>query len=91
VSSGLLDVLRKESDAADGGLHARLERAARTVAILKGLGYAGAYITGSPTADHVAEILHRATEFDATWQRCADDLQFSEPDGFYLEAAPIQS
>ena len=45
--------LRKESDAADGGLQARLERAARTLAVLKGLGYAGAYITGTHAADHV--------------------------------------
>jgi methylenetetrahydrofolate reductase (NADPH) len=90
IPSALLDTLRKESDAADGGLQARLERAAKTVAVLKGLGYAGAYITGTPSADHVAEILHRANECESHWQRCADDLQFSEPGGFYLEAASIQ-
>jgi methylenetetrahydrofolate reductase (NADPH) len=91
VSPALLDTVRKESEAADGGLQARLERAGRTMAVLKGLGYAGAYITGTSSADHVAEILHRASECESDWRRCADDLQFSEPGGFYLEAASIQS
>jgi methylenetetrahydrofolate reductase (NADPH) len=91
IPTSLLDVVRRESDAADGGQQARLERAAKTVAVLKGLGYAGAYITGTSSADHVAEILHRASECEKDWQRCADDLQYSEPGGFYLEAASIQS
>jgi len=86
VSTQLLDALRKESDAADGGLQARLERAAGTLAVLKGLGYAGAYITGTASADQITEILHRAGELEGQWQRCADDLQFGMPDGFYLDA-----
>ena len=86
ISSELLDTLRKESDAADGGQQARLERAAKTLAVLKGLGYAGAYITGTSSADHITEILHRAGELDGHWQRCADDLQFGAPGGFYLDA-----
>lgn len=86
VSPELLETLRRESDAADGGLHARLDRAAKTVAVLKGLGYAGAYIAGTSTAEHITEILRRAGELAADWQRCADDLQFGAPGGFYLEA-----
>ena len=46
ASPELVDAVRKESQAPDGGLEARLERAAQTVAVLKGLGYAGAYIGG---------------------------------------------
>jgi methylenetetrahydrofolate reductase (NADPH) len=91
ISSELLDALRKESDAADGGLQARLERGARTLAVLKGLGYAGAYITGTASADHISEILHRAGELEGHWQRCADDLQFGPPGGFYLDAQPVPS
>ena len=83
----LLDTIRKESDGADGGMKASLERASRTLAVLKGLGYAGAYITGTHAADHVTQILHRADELKGDWQRCADDLQYGEPDGFYLDAA----
>jgi methylenetetrahydrofolate reductase (NADPH) len=87
ISSALLDTIRKESDGADGGAKAGVERAARTLAVLKGLGYAGAYITGTHAADHVTQILHRADELKGDWQRCAADLQFGEPDGFYLDAA----
>ena len=87
ISSALLETIRKETDGADGGTKASLERAARTLAVLKGLGYAGAYITGTHVADHVTQILHRADELKSDWQRCADDLQFGEADGFYLDAA----
>jgi methylenetetrahydrofolate reductase (NADPH) len=86
IAPELLEALRKESDAADGGLQARLERAARTLALLKGLGYAGAYITGTHAADQVTQIFHRADELHGDWQACAADLQFGQPGGFYLDA-----
>jgi methylenetetrahydrofolate reductase (NADPH) len=87
VPQALLDTLRKESDGADGGTKASIERAARTLALLKGLGYAGAYITGTHAAEHVSQILHRGEELKDDGQRCADDLQFGIADGFYLDAA----
>lgn len=87
IASTLLEAVRKESDAADGGMKASLERAARTITVLKGLGYAGAYITGTSTAEHVSQILHRAEDLKGDWQGAFDDLQFGEPDGFYFDAA----
>ena len=87
IAPTLLETVRKETDAVDGGMKASLERAARTVAVLKGLGYAGAYITGTNAAEHVSQILHRADELKGDWQRAFDELQFGEPDGFYLDAA----
>ena len=86
IAPELLEALRRESDSADGGLQARLERAAKTLAVLKGLGYAGAYITGTHAAEHITEILHRARELARDPQRCADDLQFGDRNGFYLDA-----
>ena len=59
ASPELVERIREESKAADGGLSARLERAAKTVAILKGLGYAGAYLGG--THDPKQLIADRAT------------------------------
>ena len=50
ASDELVAQLRKESVAPDGGLQARLERAAHSVAVLKGMGYAGAYIGGTHDA-----------------------------------------
>jgi methylenetetrahydrofolate reductase (NADPH) len=87
VPPELVETVRKESDSDDGGLRARLERAARTIAVLKGQGYAGAYISGTHSDEHVGQILHRARELEGDWQRWADELQFGERDGFYLERA----
>jgi methylenetetrahydrofolate reductase (NADPH) len=48
VSPELLEKIRSETQALDSGMATRLERAARMVAILRGLGYAGAYLGGGP-------------------------------------------
>jgi methylenetetrahydrofolate reductase (NADPH) len=88
ASPELVDVVRRESDAADGGLQARLERAARSVAVLKGLGYAGAYIGGTHDPDQVAHIIGRARELESSWQDCLDDLRFGQAGGFYLYESP---
>jgi methylenetetrahydrofolate reductase (NADPH) len=88
ASPALVETIRKESEAPDGGLEARLERAARTIAVLKGLGYAGAYIGGTHDAGHIADIIARAQELEPRWQECADQLRFGQTDGFYLYESP---
>ena len=84
ASDELVAVLRKESEAPDGGLQGRLERAARTVAILKGIGYAGAYLGGTHDARQVTWIIRRAEELAPTWEALFEELQFGKKDGFYL-------
>jgi methylenetetrahydrofolate reductase (NADPH) len=84
VSPALLEVVRRESQAPDGGQRARLERAARTVAVLRGLGYAGAYIGGTHVADHVAWIIRRAAELAPRWEALAGELAYGADGGFYL-------
>jgi methylenetetrahydrofolate reductase (NADPH) len=69
-------------------LEARLERAAQTVAVLKGLGYAGAYIGGTHDAEQLVRIIDRARELEPDWQQCATGLQFGQTGGFYLYDAP---
>ena len=88
VSPELLEIVREESRAPDGGLQARLERAARTVAVLRGLGYAGAYIGGTHDADHVQRIIRRAEELGPRWQELAEELRFGPAGGFYLYDRP---
>jgi len=85
VSPALLKRVRAESQAPDGGLRARLERAARTVAVLRGLGYAGAYIGGTHDAEHVQWIIRRAEALAPRWEDCAAELDFGR-DGFYAYA-----
>jgi methylenetetrahydrofolate reductase (NADPH) len=88
ASPALVETIRRECEAPDGGLEARLERAARTVAVLKGLGYAGAYIGGTHDPDHVSQIIARARELEPEWERCAADLQFGQAGGFYVYESP---
>lgn len=84
VAPELLETVRRESAARDGGLKARLERAARTVAVLRGLGYAGAYIGGTHDADQVHWIIRRATELAPRWEEFVEELRYGVPGGFYL-------
>ena len=86
VSPALLETVRAESRAPDGGRHARLERAARTVAVLRGLGYAGAYLGGTHDARQIAWIIRRAEQLAPRWPELADELTYGDPHGFYLDA-----
>src|SRR5262249_46401634 len=70
--------------APDGGRRARLERAAQTVAVLRGLGYAGAYLGGTHDADQVAWIIRRADELAPRWEDLQAELTYGLDDGFYL-------
>ena len=81
-------MLARSPKAPDGGLQARLERAAQTVAVLKGLGYAGAYIGGTHDARQITRIIRRAEELAPGWEELVDELQFGSKGGFYLDAAP---
>jgi methylenetetrahydrofolate reductase (NADPH) len=85
VSPALLETVRAESRAPDGGRHARLERAARTVAVLRGLGYAGAYLGGTHDARQIAWIIRRAAQLAPRWPELADELSYGDPHGFYLD------
>jgi methylenetetrahydrofolate reductase (NADPH) len=87
VSPELLAAVRAESRAKDGGRQARLERAARTVAVLRGLGYAGAYIGGTHDAAQMAWIIRRADELAPSWEALAAELGYGAAGGFYLPTA----
>jgi methylenetetrahydrofolate reductase (NADPH) len=87
VSPELLAAVRAESRAPDGGRQARLERAARTVAVLRGLGYAGAYLGGTHDAAQIAWIIRRADELAPDWESLAAELRHGAADGFYLAPA----
>ena len=96
ASPELVETIRKESETPDrpgdpkgaASLEARLERAAQTVAVLKGLGYAGAYIGGTHEAAQVKHIIDRSRELEPRWQECAEALHFGQKGGFYLYDSP---
>ena len=89
ASPELVEVIGRETESSpDKGLQARLERAAITVAILKGLGYRGAYLGGTHDAGHMARIVQRAEELAPDWEELQARLQFGRADGFYLYDPP---
>jgi methylenetetrahydrofolate reductase (NADPH) len=91
VSPELLAAVQAESRARDGGRQARLERAARTVAILRGLGYAGAYLGGTHDAGHIAWIIRRADELAPQWEALAAELGYGATGGFYLPTRTLST
>jgi methylenetetrahydrofolate reductase (NADPH) len=90
VAPELLEKIQTEVKAADKGLAARLERAARMVTVLRGLGYAGAYLGGDHQADHIRWIIRRAATLAPKWEEFADELAYAPKGGFYLSQTPSE-
>lgn len=89
VSQELLEKIQEEtSNSTDKGVAARLERAARTVAVLRGIGYAGAYIGGDHQADRLRWIIKRSEELAPKWEELADELTYAPKGGFYYFDSP---
>jgi len=88
VSKELLERIQVEAQAEDKGMAARLERAARTVAILRGLGYAGAYLGGNDNAERIQWIIHRSEEVASQWEEFAEEISYAPKGGFYFFEAP---
>jgi|SRR5581483_1816011 len=89
ASKELVEQIRSEVEAsADKGLAARLERAARMVAILRGLGYAGAYIGGDHQADRIRWIIKRSEALAPQWEELAEQESWGRTDGFYMYESP---
>ena len=88
VSPELLAKIQEEAKAEDKGLAARLERAAQMAAIVRGLGYAGAYIGGTHNPDHIRGIIRRAEELAPRWEELAEETSYGAKDGFYFYDSP---
>ncbi len=91
VAPRLVEKIQQEIQAPDKGLAARLERAARMVAILRGMGYAGAYLGGDHRADHVRWIIRRSEMIAAKWEEYAEELSFAPAQAFYLYDSPASA
>src|SRR5262245_46721351 len=86
VAPELVEKIREETNAKDKGEAARLERAARMVAVLRGIGYAGAYIGGTHKAEHVRWIIDRGQELAPQWEELAKELTYPPKSAFYMYA-----
>jgi len=69
--------IRQEAKDADKGKEARLLRGAKLLAVLKGLGYAGAHIGGPGlTSKDLDFMLAAAAKLRSQWRTCLGDLCF---------------
>lgn len=91
VPDDLLQVLAEEARADDKGKAARLERAAKMVAMFRGMGFAGAHIGGfNLKTEDFLTIVRRAGELEARWEELLPEVQFGGRDEFYGFPEPTQ-
>ena len=84
VAPELASRVRDESKAEDKGKRARLERAARQLAVLRGLGYSGAHLEGlALKSDDVRFIVERSVELAPGWEEYFQELSYAPSDPFY--------
>ncbi len=85
VTDELLALVEGKAASPDKGRAFFLELAAKQVAIARGLGYRGVYLSGHRDAAEVARVLDLAGGFGPDdWRTFAREIQFGQPDGFYL-------
>lgn len=85
VTDKLVGELAKEREAKDKGRSARLDRAAKTYAMAKGMGYAGAHIGGhGMTYEMVEYIINKGEELSSNWQDLVAEFDFPQKNGSYL-------
>jgi methylenetetrahydrofolate reductase (NADPH) len=89
ASNELVETIQAEVAAStDKGMAARMERAARMVAILRGQGYAGAYIGGNHDAERIKWIIKRSEALAPKWEELAEQESWAPKGGFYFFETP---
>ena len=84
VAPELAARVKEESKGEDKGKKARLERSARQVAVLRGLGYSGAHLEGlALKAEDVRYIVERSAELAGSWEEHFRELCYAPADPFY--------
>lgn len=84
VTDKLLAELDAEKGAADKGVGARLLRAARMYAIMKGMGFDGVHLGGHNLKyEQVEYIIDTGEELTADWRSLLPYFDYPQPGGFY--------
>jgi methylenetetrahydrofolate reductase (NADPH) len=85
VTNKLLVAIEEESKAPDHGKSARLLRAAKLIALLKGMGYDGVHIGGpSLTYEDIEIVISQSAGFAGEWERLIPEFDLPIPNGFYF-------
>ncbi len=85
ITDRLYAEIRREAEGPDKGKKARLLRAAKLLAVLKGMGYAGAHL-GGPGLSYadIDFLLKSAEELGGRWRELVRELDYWHGDGFCL-------
>ncbi len=84
VTDKLLSQVEQEATASDKGKGARLERAAKMFALLKGMGFAGAHISGNNvSSDDVLWIIDRGHQLAHDWHDLVQEFEYPSAIGWY--------
>ncbi len=84
VTDKLLATIQSEADSSDKGKSKRRERAAKMYAIMKGMGFAGAHISGhGMTVDDLEIVIDRGEELLPNWPELVHEFDFPQPNGWY--------
>ena len=85
VTDDLYRIVEEEAKAPDKGRMARLTRAAKLIAVLKGMGYDGVHIGGpNLTYEDVEWVIGKSKELSPHWTGYVREFTFPQKDGFYL-------
>jgi methylenetetrahydrofolate reductase (NADH) len=84
LSDPLLAWVDHRAAAQDKGRAAFLEFAAKQVAVVRGMGFAGAYIAGQRSTAELDQVLSMANDFQADWKALLGDIHFPEADPYRL-------
>ena len=85
VTDDLLALVERRAASPDKGRAFFLELAAKQLAVARGLGYRGIYLSGHRDASEVGRILEHADAFaEGDWQQLIADVSFAIPGSFHL-------
>ena len=84
VTDKLVNRIAAEYESKDKGKQARLDRAAKMFAIVKGMGYKGAYLSGQNLPfESVEYILAKGNELARNWMDLLPEFDYPQENGFY--------
>ena len=87
VPEKLLAEIDQERNAEDKGVGARLLRAAKMYALMKGMGFDGVDIGGHNVKyEQVEYIIDKGEELSADWMKLIEEFDYPQPQGFYYFA-----
>jgi len=85
IPPSLFERIIEEEKSGGSGKEARLRRAAAAMAVLRGLGYSGALLSGSPLEhDDLLFLLDEAERLAPRWEECLEETAFPGKRFYYF-------